>query len=400
MRILILSGTCSKSKYKQIYETRTQPMLDSNQKFFMSLIDGFSAIEDVHVDCITTLPISHRCYKKRIIRSEREVVDGVSFQYCGCLNYPVIRTLTVGRRMRAHVKKYLRTHAGEQIVVLCDGLIGEANALVSLLRRKKVPAVALVTDVPNIVCDMNRGRGLRSLLSNVYGKRASRLLCDFDGYVFLTEQMNEVCNPHKRPYTIMECIVTPLDIDAIPARSLADRPVALYAGKLHSDFGVLTLAQAAAHLTDVCEVWLYGGGEDCQAQLQQLAAQNPNLKLHGIVPLSEIHEIERNCAVLVNPRPNEKEFTKYSFPSKTAEYLMMRVPVVMHRLDGIPAEYDPFLHYIKENTPEGIAQAIRAVLANDATEQAAICAAGRSFILEQKNHNTQAQRIVAFLKDM
>ena len=98
MRILVVSGTCSAEKYKEIYTQRTKPMLDSNQKFFLSLINGLRSIEGVTVDCITTMPISYRCFKKRVIRSEREVVDGVSYQYCGCLNYPVVRTLTVGRR--------------------------------------------------------------------------------------------------------------------------------------------------------------------------------------------------------------------------------------------------------------------------------------------------------------
>ena len=38
----------------------------------------------------------------------------------------------------------------------------------------------------------------------------------------------------------------------------------------------------------------------------------------------------------VNPRQNNEEFTKYSFPSKTMEYLASGVPVVAYKLDGIP----------------------------------------------------------------
>ena len=84
---------------------------------------------------------------------------------------------------------------------------------------------------------------------------------------------------------IMECIVTPIDIDSIPNEKLSDKPVVLYAGKLHSDFGVLELAGAAEYLRDFCEIWLYGGHANCDDELKMLAERNPNLKIHGIVKL-------------------------------------------------------------------------------------------------------------------
>ena len=50
--------------------------------------------------------------------------------------------------------------------------------------------------------------------------------------------------------------------------------------------------------------------------------------------------------VLVNPRPNNEEYTKYSFPSKNIEYLMTGKPVVAYMLDGMPAHYKKFLYEI------------------------------------------------------
>ena len=45
----------------------------------------------------------------------------------------------------------------------------------------------------------------------------------------------------------------------------------------------------------------------------------------------------------MNPRSADAEYTKYSFPSKTIEYLATGVPVVMNRLPGIPEEYEYFV---------------------------------------------------------
>ena len=400
MRILVISTTCSSLKYQEIYEKRVIPMLDSNQKFFLSLIEGMRANENVSVDCVTSLPISYSCYRQRFVRSEDECVDGVEYHYCGCVNFPVVRTITVGYRIRSYVRKYLSEHSDEKVVVLCDGLLGEANSLVSMLRKKGIPSIALVTDIPNVVSDMERGNGVRSFLYSIYGERTTKLLRRFDGYVFLTEQMNELCNPEEKPYMIMECIATPIDIDKIPCEKLSERPVALYAGKLHSDFGVLELAKASEYLKGVCDIWLYGGHGDCDLELQNIANKNENLKLHGIVSQSEIHRIERNSNILVNPRPNQKNFTKYSFPSKTAEYLMMNVPVVMYKLDGIPDEYDNYLHYIEGNTPEDIARKIIEVLHMDPARTEENCNQGRDYIIKSKNNIAQAKRLIEFIKDV
>ena len=144
------------------------PMLDTNQKFFLSLIDGLRQQEDVQVDCVTTLPISYRCYPDRIIKQEEENVDGVSFHYCGCINLPIIRTLTVKRNIKVFVKRYIQKYRGEKIVVLCDGLIAEANALVKLLKKKQVCTAALVTDIPDMVSDISTDKGIKSKLLNFW----------------------------------------------------------------------------------------------------------------------------------------------------------------------------------------------------------------------------------------
>ena len=76
------------------------------------------------------------------------------------------------------------------------------------------------------------------------------------------------------------------------------------------------------------------------------------------MPKSEIADLQTRCDVLINPRPADGEYTKYSFPSKTMEYLLSGSKVVMHRLDGIGEEYYRFIRIIEEHTPDSIAKAI------------------------------------------
>mgnify|MGYP003303651866 CR=1 FL=1 len=41
----------------------------------------------------------------------------------------------------------------------------------------------------------------------------------------------------------------------------------------------------------------------------------------GKIDRSQVLALQRSATVLVNPRRNNEEYTKYSFPSKTMEYL-------------------------------------------------------------------------------
>ena len=44
------------------------------------------------------------------------------------------------------------------------------------------------------------------------------------------------------------------------------------------------------------------------------------------------------------------------------EYMASGTPVLTTRLPGMPAEYYPYVEFIDEETPEGIARALKRVL--------------------------------------
>ena len=71
-----------------------------------------------------------------------------------------------------------------------------------------------------------------------------------------------------------------------------------------------------------------------------------------------------SAAVLVNPRPNNEEYTKYSFPSKDIEYLLSGKPTVAFLLDGMPKCYQDFLYVVDQNKniPYAICAALKAAI--------------------------------------
>lgn len=110
--------------------------------------------------------------------------------------------------------------------------------------------------------------------------------------------------------------------------------------------------------------------------------------------------MQREVSLLVNPRQNTEAFTKYSFPSKTMEYLASGTPVLMYKLDGIPDEYDAYLNYVDGDGVESLTAAMSQMLGHDAYPGCEEKARnGQRFILREKNAAVQAGKILTLLQN-
>ena len=101
--------------------------------------------------------------------------------------------------------------------------------------------------------------------------------------------------------------------------------------------------------------------------------------------------------MLVNPRMNNEEFTKYSFPSKNLEYLASGVPLIAYKLDGIPDEYDKYINYVPDNDSQSLANMICKICELPVSERNKQGSQARQFVTENKNAVAQTQKIAELL---
>ena len=301
------------------------------QKFNNNLIRGLGKLTDIIA--LSNLPYDN-------VSADRidEQIDGV--------DYICIRNRS-GKLHYAYNVRYI-LEDGQKIInayhpdcIICDAIaMSPAIAATQLARKNGIPSVGIITDVPAFMCT-----GKRNLLGffNTY------LMTKYDAYILLTQSMNDVVNPKSKPYMIMEGCCS----DILPdlKQKNGNKRIALYSGALWKEAAGLEYFMQG-FLDAGLENWelhFYGSG-DLAPYLSSLAEKNSRIKFFGIVPNNVVVEKQSEADLLINPRPSGSEFCKYSFPSKTFEYMASGTPVLMTVLPGIGPEYYEYVYAIKEES--------------------------------------------------
>ncbi len=299
-------------------------------------------------------------------------------------------------KLRKFYNLKLLIQEGDQIIrkfrpefILCDAISPSiALAARHLSDKYKIPAVAIVTDVPEVMCGGSM---------NLYMQINARCMKRFAAYILMTDKMNEIVNPKNRPYMVMEgCSVadTPL-----PQRNENSPAVCIYGGALwREEAGLEYLINGflKANIPD-CELHFYGTGE-LAPTITEIGQKHPQIKYMGCVTNKELVQAQSRAALLVNPRPSGQRFCEYSFPSKTFEYMASGVPVLMTKLPGIPDEYFDYVYTIDRENTDGVCNKLKEIFSTPKAVLDAKGAAAREFIIKNKNNIVQSERILNFIK--
>ena len=356
---------------------------NASNSFQWSILEGLAEnLEQVTV--INALPVGTwpRQYGQAVLPDVLWTWKGAACHEVGCINIPVMKQW--GRYLRTG--KLLRGLRNEKIL-LCTTYMPFLWALSRLDRSNEVTVI--VTDLPEYA-DMHRVSGLHRFFRRLHNRMVYRFLNRADRFVLLTEQMKTPLGVGERPYIVMEGIWGKPRSESVPGPR---KRTILYSGRLNIRYGVQNLLDAFQALEDdTVELWICGNGE-LEHTIRAAARKDSRIRFLGFCPQEEVWKMQREVSLLVNPRQNGEDFTKYSFPSKTMEYLASGTPVLMYRLDGIPEEYDRYLHYVPGNRVEDLTAAMARVLGEDPALLEEKSRAGQAFILERKNARVQGERI-------
>ena len=319
--------------------------------FQWNCIDGLyeNGVENLHI--VNCLPVGTypRAYRDMIIPFKKWNYSGGTHYQIGSVNLPVVKQWG---RYRA-CKKILK-QLGDKEIVVYSPYQPFMKAIKHLDKSYHITLV--VPDLPSHY-DYARTGKLKKILRRLNNRSIDKCMSRVDRFVLLTDAMKEPLGVADRPYVVVEGICA-ADKTKCTRSPLPGAKAILYAGSLNQRFGIDVLIQAFNEISgDDYELWICGGG-DYQAAVREAADRDPRIKFFGYVSKEKVMQLQSQATVLVNPRQNVGEYTKYSFPSKTMEYLLSGVPVVAYKLDGIPDEYDAYFFYPEDNTPQALAKAL------------------------------------------
>ena len=374
--ILYLSSATSRAVFEEKFLKGEIVGVNPAQKFNYNLIRGLSLFTPV--TAISALPVRSDVKSERICVGE----DGVQYICIAAVRGKTRKIFNIINYKR-ELKRIVKRERPEWIV--CDAVsLSSSWAARYAARKYKIPCAAVVTDIPGLISGK---QGIFETLSRKFLER-------YDAYILLTEAMNDVVNPRRKPYLIMEgsCFPEPKE-----ARETPKEKICLYSGALWRNAGLETMMRGfvAAGIADA-QLHLYGDGA-FRSGVEAFCSSHENVKYMGCVSSEEIVKRQREVTLLVNPRRTDLPFTKYSFPSKTLEYMLSGTPVLMTRLPGVPEEYEPYVYFVEEESVDGFAAAFREILGKNEAE---LCEKGekaRKFVAEKKSYAVQAERIDRFL---
>lgn len=101
--------------------------------------------------------------------------------------------------------------------------------------------------------------------------------------------------------------------------------------------------------------------------------------------------------MLINPRPSNEEFTKYSFPSKNMEYMVSGTPTLLTKLPGMPKEYLEYVYVLENESVDGMAEKLIEILNLSPEELKEKGKLAKEYVLNNKSNKNQAQRIIKWL---
>lgn len=406
MDILFLGGFYSESielKYNLDCNGNLQAAANRVQE---ELIKGFVSFENVNLNVISAPFVGGFPNASSILKfpKEKEVIHGVDIKYIPFINIWGIKNVFRKRNLQKEIREFIALKSESKFIFIYS--VHTPLLQAAIYAKQQDPSIKICMYIPDLPQYMNLSGDI-SLLYKVAKKYDIKvfesLVKHVDGFLFITKHIRNMVPLTNQMWMVIEGIAPSavdkvLVTDNLSKFNLNKRTKKIvYTGTLNYKFGIKNLIDSFELVKeDNVELIICGSGE-AEEYILNRQKIDPRIKYLGKVSGSESLILQQQATILVNPRENDDEYTKYSFPSKTMEYLASGNPVICYKLEGIPEEYDAYLNYVDV---KGLAAKLEDVLAISAVERERKGNISRQFVMEQKNNVVVVKSILDFLQQI
>ena len=383
IRIIYASSAMGEKTFSDIFVNSKNIPGQQAQKFNRLLIKGLK-LNGPDVIGLSTPPVTTSNLNKKFIVLGKKIEDEILFSYVPAINIPILKNIL---NIAGSFFKTLKYRKKNKTIIVCD-VLNVSVSLGAVFAGILVgcPIVGIVTDIPELMVTGYLSRQVKLIY---------KIIDKCSHYVFLTEPMNARLNPTGKPYVIIEGICN----ENTENEKLDHNNHSIYAGYLDEKYGIKALIEAFILANvDGQELHIYGAGPYAE-EAKRIANESDSIVYHGSVLNEIVVAEEKKARLLINPRPSNEEFTKYSFPSKNMEYMASGTPVLTTKLLGMTKDYYEYVYCFEDETVEGMSETLKTILEKDDEQLLEKGKKAQHFVMMQKNNLIQARKILALVNN-
>ena len=372
MKVLILNGAFAKQNEAEALSMSRGKMGFSNIRFQEKIIGGFKDIGADYISLSAPFIAPWKGKGALFFRGFKE--EQAEHTYVNFCNVWGIRNISRAKALKKEIKHFIKLDDSEKLIVITEPHTPFLQA--ASYAKEKDPRIKINLIVPDLPQFMN----LNAKVSFIYKvakkydvSKFNSMLKNVDSFMLLTEQMADSLQITEKPYFVSEGII---ENDIFEKVSLKKAEITkdelkyvVYTGCTIEKFGIKTLVNAFLKTTDPNYRLVICGSGDSDEYIKEKSQSDSRIMPLGLVSPSVAFEWVIKADVVVNPRQNNEEYTKYSFPSKNLEYLSSGNSTVCYMLDGMKPIYKNFVSSPINDSIEALTNAIESALNSNNEEK-------------------------------
>ncbi len=400
--IVFLGLLYSPEDETRIFDSVKGSFQSAANNFQWGILKGIKQETTESIVVVNSVPMGTYPKHSKIMIEKNSICDivGINLINCGYINLPIIKQFNRKHNAFKELKRIILNSDEPVTVVTYSLYLPYLKAILKLKRKNdSFKDVLIIPDLPGEFGIMSANH-IKRFLERVNARIIYNSLNHADGYIFLTEQMKEAIHVGNKKFTVVEGVYTDNRLRFDDSQEGFHDKSILYTGTLDRALGVETLVDAFEKLPKGLARLKIAGSGNYESDLRKRCNKNPDIHYLGFISKDEVQHLQNEATVLVNPRSAKEEYTKYSFPSKTMEYLASGKPVVMNKLQGIPKEYYEHIYFTETDDVDGLSSKLLEVLQADSAELQKKGEKARRFILQEKSGAAQAKKILDLINSL
>jgi len=363
------------------------------------LADNNASVDVISFPFLPSFPLKYRkIYTPKVSYEVSKEITIKSMCYCTLMG---LKSYSIKSLIKKEIRRWIEKTPTEHHVIMVYHTIGYVMEAVAAYKRKypSLKTCIIIGDVIDYNKDSKDGF-LKSILSNKNVRTIRYNYKYFDSFVLMSKLMEEKIDACRGKNIVIEGIwnSTICAEDTLVNIDIHFFNI-LYSGSLQDFSGILWLCKSLQYVKENIRLYICGSGEEL-TKIEEISKNDNRIRYIGVLSQSELITLQKKVDLLINPRMANYELTKYSFPSKTIEYMASGTVMAGFRLPGIPDEYYNYMLTFDCTDMVGIASNLDRISQMPKFELERLGQKAQLFIQKNKNPQSQVNRLLNTLQKL